>query len=250
MNILNQRQDILVEILKSEFEAKKAKNKSYSLRAYANYLQIDPSNLSKIMRYDLVPKLVLRKRLAEKLGFKNEDLHQLINKEEFQTYDLETFKLISDWHHYAIMELLQIPTVKMSIHWISNSLGLTKKKVIDAINRMEKLNLIKKENGFYVNNRNFTSSITSKTFSKSHRDQQKQLLEKAITALEEVPCDIRSQSSMTMAIDRKKLVEAKELIKEFRRNLAYFLTESNDLNDVYNLSISLYPLTMFHKEES
>lgn len=249
MKIRKQRQDFLIEMLKKEFETKRSKNKSYSLRAYANYLEMDPSNLSKIMRYDLVPRLVLRKRLAEKLGFADKELTKLVHDKHIHPYELETFKLISDWYHYAILELIQVPTAKMSVNWLSKSLGLTKNTITEALKRMEKLDLIRSENGVYINNTSFSSSITTTQTSKAHRDQQKQILEKAIVALEEVPLEFRSQSSMTMAIDRNKLDEAKELIKEFRRNLAVFLTESNQLNDVYNLTVSLYPVTMFHKEE-
>jgi hypothetical protein len=50
-----------------------------------------------------------------------------------------------------------------------------------------------------------------------------------------------------MAIDIGKLPEARERIKEFRRDLAKYLCRSGGRNDVYNLSISLYPLTLLER---
>ena len=38
-----------IEIVKNEFERRKSKNKSYSLRAYARDLGISPSYLSKLL---------------------------------------------------------------------------------------------------------------------------------------------------------------------------------------------------------
>ena len=49
---------------------------------------------------------------------------------------------------------------------------------------------------------------------------------------------------MTMAINKEKLPEAKERIKKFRRELSQFLNEGETNNEVYNLSISLYPVTV------
>lgn len=79
--------------------------------------------------------------------------------------------------------------------------------------------------------------------SKAHREHQKQILEGAIDALENTSIEVRSQSSMTIAIDTNNLDAAKELIKNFRREMGRLLSSSSQLDEVYQLSISLYPLT-------
>ncbi|MGE3975681.1 MAG: DUF4423 domain-containing protein, partial [Bdellovibrionales bacterium] len=66
----------------------------------------------------------------------------------------------------------------------------------------------------------------------------------AIQALETVPMSQRDQSSMTMAIDTSLMDAAKEKIKNFRRELCdFFQKENNPRNAVYQLTISLCPLT-------
>jgi hypothetical protein len=47
---------------------------------------------------------------------------------------------------------------------------------------------------------------------------------------------------MTMAIDPKKLPQAKERIRDFRRGLSEFL-ESGNRSEVYRINIQLMPVT-------
>ena len=53
----------------------------------------------------------------------------------------------------------------------------------------------------------------------------------------------RDQTSMTMAIDTKLLPQAKEKIKKFRRDMDRLLQSSDTKDEVYHLSVSLYPVT-------
>lgn len=48
---------------------------------------------------------------------------------------------------------------------------------------------------------------------------------------------------MTMAVDKQRLPEAKALIKSFRRDLAKLLSRGKKRDEVYNLSIALFPIT-------
>lgn len=112
-----------------------------------------------------------------------------------------------------------------------------------AIKRLIETGLISKPGKRFQLRETSSSSILSSATSKAHREQQKQILEGAIEALDQIPIEYRSQSSMTMAIDKDRLEEAKELIKTFRRDLGKFLSASKNLNEVYQLSVSLYPVT-------
>jgi uncharacterized protein (TIGR02147 family) len=70
----------------------------------------------------------------------------------------------------------------------------------------------------------------------------------SIHALEELPMEVRDHSAMTMAISRKRLPEAREKIKAFRRELCGFLEKGSDLDSVYQLGISLYPVAQVEKD--
>lgn len=251
--------DPLVEFLKREFESRKERNNSYSLRAFANFLDIDPSNLSKILSYQLSLGEKLKIKLSHKLGL---DFKDSMNRLQYQKTDdtnyikhgLDLFSLISDWYHYAILEIIKLdrPDNICNKVLIAKELGLSKQTVSEALKRLERFGLIEvnHHDGSIKNVTDSSSSILDVKTSKAHRNHQKQILEKAIDALETVPIEKRSQSSMTIAIDKEKLPEAIEMIKDFRRKISRFLSESNQLNDVYHLSVSLYPITTIHNEES
>ncbi len=83
-----------------------------------------------------------------------------------------------------------------------------------------------------------THDVQSAALQLSH----KQNLELAALALDEVAIEHRDITSITMAIDAKKLPLAKAMIKNFRRQLSEFL-ESGNKNEVYNLNVQLFPLT-------
>lgn len=253
----NTKLDPLIEVLKREFESKKARNSFYSLRAFSKFLDIDPSNLSKLLHYQITPGYKLREKLAKKLGFDPNDMmnpltYQKTGDANYINHNLELFSIISDWQHYAILELIKLSKYKDSVSKasISRDLCLSQNKVDQAIERLVQMNLISvnEEKGTITNNEESSSSILQVDTSKAHRNQQKQILEKAIDALDSIPVERRSQSSMTIAIDKEKLPEAIDMIKDFRRKLARFLSESSDLNDVYHLSVSLYPVTTIHQE--
>ena len=72
---------------------------------------------------------------------------------------------------------------------------------------------------------------------------QRQILDKAKDAMEKTPIEKREQSSLTMAIDASLLPLAKKKIAKFRRELHDFLQSTQKTNEVYNLSLSFYPVT-------
>jgi uncharacterized protein (TIGR02147 family) len=96
----------------------------------------------------------------------------------------------------------------------------------------------------------FSSNITEGLTSSASKMFQQQLLEKAIMAIKEVALEKRNNTSMTMAINTKDIPEAKERIKDFRRSMSAFFerTENDAPDEVYNLCIALYPLTISQGE--
>jgi uncharacterized protein (TIGR02147 family) len=73
---------------------------------------------------------------------------------------------------------------------------------------------------------------------RSHRESILQAAE----ALDSIPTAERDITSMTMAIDPRKLPLAKTLIREFRFRLAELL-ETGNRTEVYNLNVQLVPVT-------
>lgn len=250
--------DALKVILQKELKIRQERNPGYSLRAFSGNLGIDSSNLSKILSGQLVAGEKLKKKIMLKLGLPEVDLlsgnyNDKITDDEYRYHDLNLFNIIADWYYYAILELFKLERFQGPINTkaLATELGIEIEEATQAISRLINLNLIKVDTktGRPILAEDSSSSIKNITTSAAHRLQQKQILNKAIDALDQVPIAFRSQSSMTIAINQNKLPEAIEMIKNFRRKLGRFLSDSEKLDEVYNLSISLYPITTIKKNK-
>ncbi len=241
--------------LKEEFARKCKRNPKFSLRAFASLLEIESSALSKILngKRRLTPQMVMRLGKKLNLGPKELSRFSIVPNQnygdtsylEFQQLTLDQFSVIADWYHYAIHELVKLNSFKSNTQWISKTLKISIAEASSATERLIRLGYLEKtENGQLVNKSGPLTTVGNKFSGVAFRKLQKQILEKALEALEEIPMDKRSQTSMTMAISTKKLNQAKKKIDKFRRELSEFLEEDqNSLDAVYHLGISLYPVT-------
>lgn len=246
--------------LQNEFVRRCRNNPRYSLRAFARTLQVDDSTLSKILNGKRVLGKQATRRLALKLNLGAEavaeftspgGLAQSNSDANYQQLVLDSFQLIADWYHYAILELIRVDGFVPENKWVARALGLSVGEVQAAKERLVRLGLMEiTAEGRWIDPSNeLTTNMGPDIHASAHRLLQKQILEKAIYALETVPLDRRSQSAMTMAIDIERLPEAVEKIKKFRRGLAKFLSRGKKRTEVYNLSVSLYPVSTIHERK-
>lgn len=235
-------------------------NPRYSLRAFARSLKMDHSTLVKVLH----GKRQLGKRatlsIAAKLGLNPSEAQALLPtpknqkdqvEDHYQQLTLDSFAVISDWYHFAILELLRIDHFQPQPGWIAEVLGIEEHEAEQAIVRLKRLGLIEvdSEGRWFQPNDAKTTTTGNPFTARAFRNLQRQILQKAIVALEEVPMESRDQTSMTMAIDVQKLPEAKKKITEFRRELAAYLSRGERRDEVYHLSISLYPVSQIQEEE-
>ncbi|MES2769003.1 MAG: TIGR02147 family protein [Bdellovibrionota bacterium] len=239
--------------LQSEFSKRRAKNPHYSLRMLAKKLDIPSGRLSEILSgkrrvtrqlaIQIADKLSLDPELRSKLitsttAFKSDNLQE----PSFEQISLDSFHVIADWYHFAILSLIELKNFQNDAKWISRRLGISIVDTNTALERLFRLGLVKEKNNKLTQthkNISTTHDIQSIALRHSH----KQSLENAITALEEVSIEKRDITSMTMAIDSSKIPQAKEMIKKFRRQLCAFLESGTKKDEVYDLNVQLLPIT-------
>lgn len=230
--------------LEGELVDRCKKNPHYSLRAFANFLEIDHSTLSQIIRGKRKISSQMQERLAEKLCLGPEQLAAFDPTKNYSQLTLDLFEITSEWYYFAIMELLTVKGFKSNPKWIAKALGLKESEIETALLRLTRIGFIEiDESGNYrdISAKN-VSTLDFNLTTPAHKKMQTQLLNKASEAMTNYPLEQRSQTGMTMAIDTKKLPKAKEMIIKFQRELSAFL-EDGEQNDVYHLGISLFPLT-------
>lgn len=241
------------ELLNDEFLRRCRKNKSYTLSAFARSLKVDTSTLSKIMKGLRTPGKRAVVALATKLKLDAETIARLADPKKaaqtqasYQQISLDHFHIIADWYHYAILELMVLRDFEPDLAWIAKALKISSTEAREAVERLTRVGILEiKPDGRWVDHSGGYSTTTGSEFTAAaFRQLQHQVLGQAIVALENVPFEKRSQTSMTMAIDPARLPEARELIKQFRRRLNRLVGGSGrKRSEVYQLSVSLFPVT-------
>lgn len=244
--------------LQSELADRCQRNPRYSLRAFAKTLEINHASLSQILRgkRKLTKSTVVK--FSQALGLSPVELSQFeINNNKlpikFQQLSIDSFIAISDWYHDAILELTRLPYFKPDTSWIALVLGISVNEVNAAVDRLKRLDLLKvDEQGMWFdisgdNTNDYIGDFTNSALKK----YQKQILEKALIALDEVPRDLRDHTSIMFTINKSDLKEAKKKIKEFRNEMnAFFKRNKKSSDEVYQLAVSLFPITKTDRKES
>lgn len=155
--------------------------------------------------------------------------------------------MISEWYHYAILELTYVSGFKSEAKWIAKKLSITVEEAKAATERLKRLGLLLEENGSLIKSSKFLTNLSSVNTSAAHQELQRQIIEKSLLAIDGCNQEEKDITSMTMAIDIANLPKAKEIIKKFRRELCALL-EDGEQSQVYNLAIQLYPIS--NKQEN
>lgn len=256
------------DLLNEEFEKRKDLNSAYSLRAFARDLGISAPRLSQVLKQKHGLSLEAASKIAEKLKLNSETkqwfcdsvgsihargFNERVNfKEKIKQYktvaksyselQLEYFKVISDWYHFAILELTYLKDFKNDFRWIALTLEISEEEVFAAIERMKNLDLIREENGKLVDVFKFLAT-PSDTPSLSLKKFNTQLMKKAMEAMYEQEVHNREYSSNIFAINKEQLPEFKDHIRNFRRELEGKAASTKEKNAVYCLGIQLFELT-------
>ena len=247
------------------FENRSLRNPSYSMRAYARDLGMGTSTLLEVLqgKYGLskarIDKVAKNLNLTEVQTEHFNDLiirdHsrniqereeaaeriQLRLKSSMQTITQDGFRAISDWYHMALLELMAMSNFQSDTAWMSKKLNLPELTIKEALDRLERLDLvIKTDKGFELTD-DF-SAIGDDTPSEIIRKFHRQILEKAMFALDCQPTNKRENSSTIFAINKEDIPKAKKKLVKFRREFSGLLSKTPEKNDVYCLSMQFFSL--------
>lgn len=238
------------------------RNPRYSLRAFSSLLDMDASSVSQILSGKRSASTKVIQKVCQKLDAdprqrdhflrsakaKRVSLPSVTPPPEYDVFAEDSMAFISDWCHYAILELVNVEGFRNKPAWIARALGISALEARIAIERMIRLGLLRIEAGRLVRTNKFLTNFTPGMTSAAHKKLQRQILEKALDAIDNATQEEKDITSMTMAIDRSKLPEARKMIARFRRDLCAFL-EDGEQTQVYNLGVQLYPISKIKNEK-
>lgn len=254
------------EWLKGEFARRKEKNPSYSLRAYARDLGLQPPRLSEVLKGKEGISEKTGRRIADRLKLKakskkywlslvqsqsgrsqltrlqgQKNLEAIWEAKKYSAISEDEFHFVSDWYHGAILELTQVNDFKPDEKWISEALGLPLSTVEAALQRLENLKILKrtkkgkwlvKPEGFMVG-----GEVPSSAVRKYHR----QLIEKGLVSLLNDPMEKREINSMIVAIPSQRMDEFRQAMGQFIEQF-WDRIKDDEKDDLYGLSLQLFPV--------
>ncbi|MFK8139162.1 MAG: TIGR02147 family protein [Bdellovibrionales bacterium] len=256
MTVLESRS--YLDFLNAELERRITQNRSYSLRAFARDLRLSPGELSEIIRgkRKLTTKASLK--ISNALGLSHiEEKHliglalekesaQVLTKEELdrekkKVLNLEYFKVIENWYHFAILNLSECKNFKWNVKLIGKRLGLSTIEVKIAIDRLLKIGLLRYDRAKVYVVEDFVETPTDIP-SSSVRTYHRQMIEKAKIALDEQRPEDRDISGIGFAVDPKQVPAMKREIREFQDTLIAKYSKG-EKTEVYQLETLLFKLS-------
>ena len=227
-----------------------SKNPRYSLRAFAKALGVSHTALSLVMAGKRPPSQRLLERLADNMGLSPHERAKLFKskskslgqKAEYSVIDMDTFHLLADWQHYAVLSLLDLPCSRFEASWISQRLSIPKIEAKLIMERLLRLNLVGEKEG-RVQQISGPIAVENKISTSASRRFHQGLLHKASEALENRTMEQRDFSSNTFSMDLKYVNYAREKIRAFRRKLVEELEGKGVPTHVVNLTVQIFPVS-------
>jgi uncharacterized protein (TIGR02147 family) len=253
--------------LQGVFFQKRKQNKSYSLRAFARDLKISPSRLTEIFSRKNGLSSSNASKISEILKHDAEEaewFHASVESQhsrselqrkqaidrflKFQTRKTkmiraDEFRLISEWYHLSILELLNIKDSELNPQWISAQLGITVAEAANAIERLIRLGWIHEEGKKWISRKEYRS-MTAPVAIKTIQKYQKQLIQKAEKAIQTQSPDIRTMQSLVLALPKKNYTKAIEELEAFCQDFNLkFGAKSGNGDHVYALTMQFFQIS-------
>lgn len=248
--------------LATELQNRVKHNQRYSLRSFARQLGLSPGELSEILSGKRQLSFKSALRISKALGLtalESQHLIQLASSSQTAKHDLtiamplkeiyqkrrvleeQTFQLLSDWYYFAVINLMDCKGFQWNPLWISRRLGITRTQARLAMDLLLQVGLVKEYKGVYKVDSDFVLSqdgIPSQAIRSYHR----QILEKALLALQEQRPEERDITGIGFALDPKHLPSIKREIAEFQEKLCAKYSKGSR-NHVYQFETIFIRLT-------
>src|SRR5687768_7986409 len=148
------------QFLIQELERRQKINPRYSLRAFAKHMGLSPGELSEILKGKRKLSIKSAVRVSKALGLnvtESKHLLNLANLDKGEGLDIlmsqgpknqealsaDVFHVISDWYCFAILNLADTKDFSWNTSYIAKRLGLTLTQAQSALERLERVGLIK-----------------------------------------------------------------------------------------------------------
>ena len=249
------------QFLNDELARRVRVNPNYSLRSFARNLSLSPGELSELLRNKRNLSMKSADKIARALGMNTREKQHLVllaQKDrsvrlgiEFELEDKEIaesnrvpetdFSKISEWYHFAILNLFDLKDFCWNVRWISRKLNLSLTQTKIAMSDLIECGLVRKINGEIVTHKDYIvagGEMSSMAVKRYH----KQLLQKAQESVEEQAFDKRSFDGIGFCCDLEDLPKIKKEVAKFLDILLERFHKKGG-KEIYQMETALFRLT-------
>jgi len=258
------------EYIKRELTARVRRRPLYSQRAFARDLGVAPSTLTDFLKGRIGFSSGRISQISKQLGLsveQREHWTDLVDgkfsrdadrrkasllrvkarlEAEKSSITLEEFKTMSEWHHYAFIELIEQNNLKYSdLKVAANALQIPLKVMKESVQRLIQVQLLRETEGGLYQVVDVRRNVGNQLPSEGIRSFHQQILEKAMTALETQGMDRRFNSSTLVGLPKSKI----PVIIEELQSMAFKILEPHMQNanaepdeELYCLGIQFFDL--------
>lgn len=242
--------------LKAFLRERQSSENGFSLRKWAQQLEVSsPGYLSNVICGKRPLTQVLQNKITEDLKFSEKErnyfmllvdyqqeknmtkkkiyanlLREINGEFKTENLSLDTFFVIQDWYHSAILEMTKLRGFKECGYYIASTLKsqINPTTALQALHRLKELKLLvydKKKR--LVVNRDTPLYVGNELHNVALRQHHKQYITQAQTALEREKTENRDIRGTVLAIKQKDFPNVLELIKKFHQDLHGYAADSN-----------------------
>lgn len=246
-------QDEFLNLLREYYQKQKRKNPRYSMRALARNLNIAPGPASALIKGSKVWNISedWALRVLAKMNLKPTERKRILALMKFHSSTTQTKPIedlsglaVEHWAYWPILCCFDVPDLADSPQKISKKLGI-KKADVDTIvqDLLRRRFLIKSTDGSIKRPSEYlatTDDISSETIRLLHKSN----LDLAKKALEKFPVLQREFQTITVAGSSEAVQEIKKEIRDFTDRLAHILNRDQGNDQVFRLSVQLFPMEL------
>lgn len=254
------------ELLKFEYSVRHKRTSSYSMKTFAEDLNLSPSRLSEILsgQQGLSPSRA--QEVGKRIGYTEEKVEWFCKLVQAQSARsqieretaTEELKKIPDgimggsldvsqidfklkWYHLAIRRMTQLKDFKAEPEWISKYLGLSVQKTGQALQELYANQLLSKDlsGRIYINN----------NFVFKNDDNQKQSLLKIARYFhwrsffaKKNKNPMSRMGAHVLTIDSSLYPELLDIVKDFENKIDHLTYRSQNADSLISVLVSVFPL--------
>jgi uncharacterized protein (TIGR02147 family) len=237
-------------LLNEKYLEMKAKNPRLSHRYFAQKLGLSSGALSEILKGKRNVSTKLAAKIAARLHLDptttasltrapfEEEPHVEIDYMQLRD---DQFHMISDWPHFAILNLVKSDFCEHKATWFADQLNLPLKVVQECIDRLLRLKMLSYERRKYMRTQS-SFKTSDDILNLSIRKSNFEDLEMMKDHLQTLGVHERDHSSVTMLVDSAQMPDIKKWLRRAQDQFAHKF-ETTKSKSAFRLTFSLFPLT-------